>query len=149
MGSNPVEAIIFLLDLLANPMLPRGGLGLVHLMPSRRPVNCQVTARTATCSISIGLYIHAMSPRPYYIDATCHPTNGATWHPHFAKFACFINTTERNNFLIWSPFEVKQMPLESSRRALRSGAGFVDIGGLQNFAFLDPPGSWLIKGKGK
>ena len=74
------------------------------------------------------------------MDATCHPASGATWHPHFA---CFINTTKRNNFLIRSPFEVKRTPLESSRRALRSNAIFAEIGGLQNFAFLDPPGSFL------
>ena len=143
MGSNPEEAIIFILDLLANPVLPCGGLGLVHLMPSRRPVNRQVTARTAMCSISIGPYVHAMSPLPYCMDAMCHPASGATWHPHFAKFAYFINTTERDNFLIRSPFEVKRMPLESSRRALRFGTSFTEIGGIQNFSFLDPPGSFL------
>ena len=72
------------------------------------------------------------------MDATCHPASGATWHPHFP---CFINTTKRDNFLIRSPFEVKRTPLESSRRALRSGAGFAEIGGLQKFCLLGS--SWI------
>ena len=63
-GVEPRGGHNFVLALLANPVLPRGSLGLVHLMPSRRPVNRQVTAHTAMCSISIGLYVHAMSPRP-------------------------------------------------------------------------------------
>ena len=73
------------------------------------------------------------------MDATCHPASGATWHPHFA---CFINTTKRDNFLIRRPFEVKRTPLESSRRALRSGAIFAEIGGLQKFYLLGS--SWII-----
>ena len=98
-GVEPRGGHNFVLDLLVNPVLPHGSLGLVHLMPSRRPVNCQVTSRTTTCSISIGPYVHPTSPCLYCMDAT--------WHPHFSKFACFINTTECDNFLIRSPFEVK------------------------------------------
>ena len=95
-GSNPVEAIIFVLDILANPMLPRGGMGLVHLMSSRRPVNRQVTAtspsvrlvismldriRTTMCQLVIG---------PYYTDAMCHPLSGATCHLLVGLYTCHV-----------------------------------------------------------
>ena len=78
------------------------------------------------------------------MSATCHPVSGATWHLHFAKFVGFTNTTERDNFLIRSPFEVKRTPLELSRRALRSGASFAEIGGLKKIFLLGS--SWIIKG---
>ena len=76
------------------------------------------------------------------MDATCHLASGAMWYPHFSKFACFFNTTERDNFLIRSPFEVKRTPLESSRRALRFGASFAEIGGLQKFGQIAVQALW-------
>ena len=39
---------------------------------------------------------------------------------------------------------MKRTPLESSRRALRYGVGFAEIGGLQKNSFLDPPGSFFL-----
>ena len=79
-----MEAIIFAMNILANPVLPHGGLRFVHLMSSRRPVNHQVTAtspsvcpvismldriHTAMCHLVIG---------PYCTDAMCHPLSDAT-----------------------------------------------------------------------
>ena len=95
---------------------------------------------TLSCHVSMPHH-HAMSSCLYSTDATCHPISGATWHLHFAKFACFTNTTECDNFLIRSPFEVKRTPLESSRWALRYGVGFADIGVLQKFFLLGS--SWM------
>ena len=94
-----------------------------------------LTNREFPCVSASLVHVNASSS---CTDAMCHVASGATWHPHFS---CFINTTKHDNFLIRSPFEVKRTPLESSRRALRSGAIFAEIGGLQNFSFLDPPGS--------
>ena len=74
----------------------------------------------------------------YCMDATCHPASGATWHPHFAKFACFINTTECDNFLIRSSFEVKRMSLELYQRALWSDVSFAKIEGLKKIP------SWIL-----
>ena len=115
--------------------------------PSVRPVSSMpARIHTATCHFVIGPYTcHVtlsvqygchVSACPYSRDATCHPVSGATWHLHFAKFSCFTNTTERDNFLIRSPFEVKRMSLELYRRDLRYGASFAEIGGLQNFFLL-------------
>ena len=92
----------------------------------------------ATCHLVSG----AMSSCLYSMDSTCHPVSGATWHLHFAKFAYFINTTERDKFLIRSPFEVKQMSLELDRRGLQSSVGFSEIGALQKNFLLGS--SWII-----
>ena len=98
-GVEPRGGHNFVLDLLANPVLPRGGLGLVHLMPSRRPVNRQVTARiamspsvrpvssmpsrirTSMCHLVIGMYCH-VSPcqwchvaPPFYQISLFHQYN--------------------------------------------------------------------------
>ena len=82
---------------------------------------CSMPCHHATCHLVIGPYCmdtmcHPLSGATssclYSTDATCHLVSGATWHLHFAKFACFTNTTERDNFLIRSPFEVKRTALE-------------------------------------
>ena len=95
---------------------------------------------TSACHV-IMPHHHAMPSCLYSMDAMCHPVSGATWHLFLPNFP--VDLIEQNdNFLIRSPFEVKRTPLESSRRALRSGPIFAEIGGIQNFSFLDPPRSF-------
>ena len=96
---NPVETIIFALDILANPVLPCGGLGLVHLMPSWHPSQpqshcpyCHVTIRTpsqqyassdrtAMCHLVIG---------PYYTDAMCHPLSSSMCRLLVGPYTCHV-----------------------------------------------------------
>ena len=151
---------IFALDILVNLMLPHGGLELVHLMPNQRPVNRLVTAciatsssvhpvsgmpaciYTSTCNLVIGLYtFHVTLSIPYRFHVS--PCQWCHVAPLFANFACWPYRTKHDNFLIRSPFEVKRMPLKSSRWALRSGVGFAEIQGLQKFCLLGS--SWINK----
>ena len=141
-----MEAIIFALDIFANHAAtwrPRIG------PPHSQSASSQPPSHYLYCHVTIHTSSHHM---PAWIcTATCHLVSGLYCHvspcqwchvaPHFAKFTCFINTTERDNFLIRSPFEVKRTSLESSRRALRSGTSFAEIGGLQKFCLLGS--SWI------
>ena len=101
------------------------------------------------CDWSVLYGYHVSSSDWYHIimfvQYGCHVSPCQWCHvaPLFAKFACWPYRTERDNFLIRSPFEVKRTSLESSRWALLSSASFAEIGGLQKFSFLDPPGSFL------
>ena len=91
---------------------------------------------TSPCHVIMFVqYRFHVSPRQW-----CHVA------PLFSKFACWPYRTERDKFLIWSPFEVKRMPLELSQQALQYGSRFSKIGGLQKNFLFEKPTCYLKKG---